>query len=122
MATFHRGFTNRVTSRFACRLPGFAIVVNMGRQSGKTYRTPVNVLWRGDRVLIALNYGRESGWVSNVLAAGGCKLEARGVSHQLFSPVLVYDPSRRQFPFLLRAILRFIKAPDYLQLTSTTVT
>lgn len=119
MAAFHRAFTNRVTSRFASRLPGFAVVVNVGRQSGRRYRTPVNVFWRGNQVLIALTYGRESGWVSNVLAAGGCKLEAGGVSYQLFSPVLVHDPSRRQFPFLVRAVLRFINATDYLQLTSS---
>jgi deazaflavin-dependent oxidoreductase (nitroreductase family) len=118
MAAAHRALTNRMMSRFAARLPGFAIVVNVGRQSGKIYRTPVNVFWRGDRVLIALTYGRESGWVSNVLAAGRCELEACGVSYQLFSPVIVHDPSRRQFPFLVRAILRFINANDYLQLTS----
>jgi len=119
MAAFHRAFTNRITSTFADRLPGFAIIVNVGRQSGRIYRTPVNVFWRADRVLIALTYGRESGWVSNVLAAGRCELEARGTSYQLFSPVVVHDPSRRQFPPLVRAILRFIKANDYLQLTSS---
>lgn len=118
MAAFHRAVTNQITSRFAARLPGFAIVVNVGRHSGKIYRIPVNVFWRGDRVLIALTYGRESEWVSNVLAAGRCDLEARGVSHQLFSPVIVHDPSGRQFPFLVRTILRFINANDYLQLTS----
>jgi deazaflavin-dependent oxidoreductase (nitroreductase family) len=117
MAALHRGFTNRIMSRFASRLPGFAIVVNVGRRSGRIYRTPVNVFWHRGRVLIALTYGRESGWVSNVLAAGGCKLEARGDSYQLFAPVVVHDPSRRQFPFLIRAILRFINAHDYLQLT-----
>jgi hypothetical protein len=57
MAALHRTFTNRVTFRFAARLPGFAIVVNMGRQSGRIYRTPVNVSWRGDRVLIASPMG-----------------------------------------------------------------
>ena len=117
MAALHRAFTNRITSRFAARLPGFAIVVNVGRQSGRIYRTPVNVFWRGDRVLIALTYGRESGWVSNVVAAGHCELEARSGLYQLFSPVIVHDPSRRQFPLLVRTILRFINANDHLQLT-----
>lgn len=119
-AAFHRAFTNRLTSRFAARLPGLAIVVNVGRQSGRIYRTPVNVFWHGDRVLIALTYGRESGWVSNVLAAGGCELEARGTIYRLSSPVIVHDPSRRQFSFLVRSILWFIKTDDYLQLTSGT--
>jgi deazaflavin-dependent oxidoreductase (nitroreductase family) len=116
MAAFHRAFTNRITSKFASRLPGFAIVVNIGRNSGRVYRTPVNVFWRQDGVLIALTYGRESGWVSNVLAAGRCDLEACGASYELFSPVVVHDASRQRFPFLVRAILGFINANDYLQL------
>jgi len=33
--------------------------------------------------VIALTYGRESEWVKNVLAAGGCELETRGVRYQL---------------------------------------
>ena len=116
MATFHRFFTNRLTSWFAARLPHFAIVVNVGRQSGKICRTPVNVFWRRDGLLIALTYGRESGWVANVLAAGRCELETGGASYKLCSPVIVHDPSRQQFPPVVRAVLGIIDANDYLRL------
>jgi hypothetical protein len=54
LAVFHRTITNRVTVRFAARLPGFAIVTNLGRKSGKLYRTPVNVFREPDGFLIAL--------------------------------------------------------------------
>jgi deazaflavin-dependent oxidoreductase (nitroreductase family) len=115
-AAFHRAFTNRIAARFVSRLPGFGIVVHLGRRSGKVYRTPVNVFWRRDAVLIALTYGRESGWVRNVLARKGCELETRRGAYRLFSPVLVHDPSRRPFPLLVRTVLGWIAADDYLQL------
>jgi hypothetical protein len=73
VAAFNLAVTNRITSRFAGRLPGFGILTHVGRTSGKVYRTPVNVFRAPEGVLIALTYGRESEWVRNVMAAGGCK-------------------------------------------------
>jgi deazaflavin-dependent oxidoreductase (nitroreductase family) len=119
LAAFHRAFTNRLTVRFASRLPGFGIVINTGRKSGTIYRTPVNVFRSSEGFLIALTYGRDSGWVKNVLAAGGCQIETRGAVYQLFDPVVVHDPSRRRFPILVRLILGLINASDYLQVSQT---
>ena len=48
VAAFNLAVTNRITTRFAGRLPGFGIVTHAGRKSGKLYRTPVNV-FRGRR-------------------------------------------------------------------------
>src|SRR3984885_5590155 len=79
VAAFNLAVTNRITSRFAARLPGFGIVAHVGRKSGKVYRTPVNAFRAPEGFLIALTYGRESEWVKNVMAAGGCQLETRGV-------------------------------------------
>src|SRR5579863_2423431 len=117
LAGFHRAVTNRVAIRFTARLPGFGIVTNEGRKSGKQYRTPVNVFREPNGFLIALTYGRESGWVMNVLAAGGCQLETRCVQYQLFGPVLVHDPTRRRFPLPVRIVLGLIDANDYMQLS-----
>src|SRR5882757_392136 len=97
LAARHRLVTNRIARPFAARLPGFGIVTNVGRKSGKVYRTPVNVFRRDGGFRIALTYGRDSGWVRNVLAAGACRIETRRVSYQLTTPVIVHDPSRRQF-------------------------
>jgi deazaflavin-dependent oxidoreductase (nitroreductase family) len=119
LAAFHRAVTNRITIRFVGRLPGFGIVTSVGRKSGKLYRTPVNVFREPDRFLIALTYGPDSGWVKNVLAADGCELETRGVRYQLSSPIVIHDPSRRRFPPLVRVILRFIAAYDFLQLQTS---
>jgi hypothetical protein len=66
VAAFNLAVTNRITSRFAARLPGFGILTHVGRKSGKVYRTPVNVFRAQEGFLIALTYGRESEWVRNL--------------------------------------------------------
>ena len=119
VAAFHRAITNRIASGFAAQLPGFAIVTDVGRKSGRLYRTPVNVFRTPEGFLIALTYGRDSGWVRNVLAAGGCQLETRCVQHRLFRPVIVHDPTRRRFPPLVRTVLGLIDANDFLQLSTS---
>jgi hypothetical protein len=43
VAAFNLAVTNRITSRFAARLPGFGILTHVGRKSGRLDRTPVNV-------------------------------------------------------------------------------
>src|ERR1700732_3318187 len=92
VAAFNLAVTNRITSRFAARLPGFGILAYVGRKSGRVYRTPVNVFRAPEGFLIALTYGRETEWVKNVLTAGGCDLETRGTRYQLAVPTIVHDP------------------------------
>src|SRR6202163_1095680 len=81
VSAFNLAVTNRITSRFADRLPGFGILTHAGRKSGKFYRTPVNVFRAPEGFLIALTYGRESEWVKNVISAGACQLETGGVQY-----------------------------------------
>jgi deazaflavin-dependent oxidoreductase (nitroreductase family) len=119
VAAFNLAVTNRITSRFAARLPGFGILTHVGRKSGRGYRTPVNVFLAPDGFLIALTYGRESEWVRNVIAAGGYKLEIRSAQYQLSAPTIVHDPTRRRFPIPVRIVLRLIGADDFMQLSSS---
>ena len=77
----------------------------------------MNVFRAPDGFVIALTYGRESEWVKNVMAAGGCQLETRGVQYQLSAPTIVHDPSRRRFPLPVRIVLRLIGANDFMQLS-----
>ncbi len=109
--------TNRITSRFAARWPGFGILSHAGRKSGRIYRTPVNVFRVPEGFLIALTYGRESEWVKNILAAGGGQLETRGVRYEVSEPVIVHDPTRRRFPAFVRTVLWMISASDFMQLS-----
>ena len=116
VAAFNLAVTNRITSRFAARLPGFGILTHVGRKSGRLYRTPVNVFRAPEGFLIALTYGRECEWVRNVVAAGACQLETRGVQYQLSSPTIVHDATRRRFPIPVRIVLRLIGTNDYMRL------
>src|SRR6202049_2321728 len=119
VAAFNLAVTNRITSRFADRLPGFGILTHVGRKSGRVYRTPVNVFRAPEGFLIALTYGRESEWVKNVLAAGGCQFETRRVLYQLSAPTIVHDTTGRRFPLFVRIILRLIGASDFMQLSTS---
>jgi deazaflavin-dependent oxidoreductase (nitroreductase family) len=119
VAAFNLAVTNRITSRFAARLPGFGILTHIGRKSGKVYRTPVNVFPVPDGFLIALTYGRESEWVNNVVAAGACQLQTRRALYQLSAPTIVHDPTRRRFPLFVRTVLGIIGANDVMQLSTS---
>src|SRR5438270_10605225 len=98
VAQFNRRVTNRITRRIAGWMPGFAIVTHIGRKSGRTYRTPVNVFRTRDGFRIALTYGAESDWVRNVLAAGGCELEYMRRHMTLTDPRTIDDSDRRWAP------------------------
>jgi hypothetical protein len=74
----------------------------------------VNVFRTREGFFIALTYGRESEWVRNVIVAGGCKLETRGVQYQLSAPTIVHDPTRRRFPIPVRIVLRLICADEFM--------
>ena len=78
LARINLHVTNRLLGPLATRLPGMAVVMHLGRKTHRRYRTPVLVFRRGSRLIIALTYGRESQWVRNVLAEGGCELETEG--------------------------------------------
>ena len=118
LAAFNIAATNRITSRFAGRLPGFGMITHVGRKSGRVYRTPVNVFRASSGFLIALTYGRESEWVKNVLAAGGCQLETRGARYQLSAPTIVHDPTRQRFPPPVRVILGLVGANDFMEFSA----
>jgi len=117
VARFNKRFTNRLTSKVAGYLPGFAIVSHVGRKSGRTYRTPVNAFRADDGYIIALTYGAESDWVKNVLAAGSCELRTRGRRVRLTDPRIYTDKTMSWAPLPVRLILGLIDAPQYMRLS-----
>ena len=116
LARFNRVVTNRVLGPLARYLPGFGIVWHVGRRSGRTYRTPVNVYRRGGGYVIALVYGAESQWVRNVVAAGGADIESRGRRLHVVDPEVVHDPSRSLVPKPVRVPLRMANVADFMLL------
>lgn len=95
------------------------IVTHVGRKSAKLYRTPVNVFRAPEGFLIALTYGRESEWFKNVVAAGECQIETRGIRYQFSSPTIVHDPTQRRFPLPVRIVLRLIGADEFIMLSTS---
>jgi deazaflavin-dependent oxidoreductase (nitroreductase family) len=116
LAKFNRVVTNRVLGPLARYLPGFAIVSHVGRRSGRSYRTPVNLFRRGDGYVIALTYGADSQWVRNVLAAGGADIESRGRRLHLVDPEVVRDPARSVVPTPVRVPLGLAKVDEFMLL------
>jgi deazaflavin-dependent oxidoreductase (nitroreductase family) len=118
LASFNKRVTNKVSRLIAGRLPGFGIVIHLGRRSGREYRTPVNAFHRGDEYVFALTYG-PGDWVKNVEAAGGCTMQARGRTVRLTSPRRFTDPTRSPVPPAVRPILRLIDVDEFLAMRIT---
>ena len=121
VAAFNLKVTNRLTSPFATRLPGFGVITHIGRKFARPFRTPVNVFPTPDGFLIALTYDPNSHWVQNVLAAGTAELETRRTKYHLTAPTVVHDPTHQSFPLIVRIVLRIIGATDFLQVASTRI-
>jgi deazaflavin-dependent oxidoreductase (nitroreductase family) len=103
-----------VLGKLAPVAPGFGMVVHKGRKSGRTFRTPVNILRADEGYVIALTYGPQADWVRNVLAAGGCDVIMRGRTVHLTEPEIVHDPSRGRMPMIARPILAAVGVDDFL--------
>jgi deazaflavin-dependent oxidoreductase (nitroreductase family) len=116
LARFNRHVTNRVLGPLARQLPGFAVVLHVGRRSGRVYRTPVNLFRDGDRYVIALTYGADSQWVRNVLAAGAVDIETRGRRLRLVAPQVVHDAQRSLVPAPVRPFLGLVRVSDFMLL------
>jgi deazaflavin-dependent oxidoreductase (nitroreductase family) len=103
---FTARFVNPLTRFVAPWLPGFAIVIHVGRRSRRTYRTPMNVFRRGDHYHFALTYGSDVDWLKNVFAAGGCEIKTVGRTVRLVEPELLFDHELRYLPRPARLIER----------------
>jgi deazaflavin-dependent oxidoreductase (nitroreductase family) len=107
---------NPITRLFAGRMAGFAILTHVGRTSGKTYRTPINVFRRGDYYLFALTYGSDVHWVKNIIAADGCGMRIQGRDVRLVEPELIIDPDLREMPLPLRIVGKLNRVSEFLRM------
>lgn len=116
LARINRVLTNNVLGPLSGRVPGFGRVLHTGRRSGRTYRTPVNVFHSDSGFVVALTYGKDTDWVRNVLAAGGCELETTGQRVRLTAPRIVHDESHEAVPALVSHLLGLVGVTDFLYL------
>jgi deazaflavin-dependent oxidoreductase (nitroreductase family) len=66
--------------------PTMGILQDVGRKSGKPYRTPLNVFSTDDGVAVLLTYGPNRDWLKNVVAAGGGRMRRYGKTFALTDP------------------------------------
>ena len=107
--------TNSILGPVAKYFPGMGVIVHAGRKTHRLYRTPVLVFRRGSDFIIALTYGKESQWVQNVVAQGGCELTNMGRTIHLAHPRILHDDQRRTMPAAIRPILNLLNVSDFLQ-------
>jgi deazaflavin-dependent oxidoreductase (nitroreductase family) len=62
---------------------------HVGRRSGTVRHTPLRAFRTRDKVVIGLNFGRESDWLKNVQAAGGCRMRLGDQHLELGAPRIV---------------------------------
>jgi deazaflavin-dependent oxidoreductase (nitroreductase family) len=117
LARFNLHVTNRLLSPLAKHLQAMGVIVHIGRRTHRRYRTPVLIFRRGNHLIIALTYGRESQWVQNVLANDGCELENRGRLVRLVDPRGFHDPQRRTMPAFVRVMLGLLDVSDFLEVS-----
>ena len=110
---------NRLAVHFAGWMPSFAILTHVGRTSGRTYRTPLNVFRRGDHDVFALTYGSDVQWLKNILAAGECWMRTRGRDVHLVDPELTVDPALPLMPRPVRIFGRLIRVTETLRMRAT---
>lgn len=121
---FLRPFTSKVFNRlsihFAGWMPTFAILTHVGRTSGTTYRTPINVFRRGDHYVFALTYGSDVQWLKNIMAAGECMMRTRGRDVHLVEPELIVDAELRLMPWPVRIVGRLNRVTEFLRMRAVT--
>ena len=84
----------RVMRPLALRSAGKAgsntsVVRHVGRQSGRTYQTPVIAVQHNDSFLIALPYGERTDWLKNVLHSGSAASVINGQTYEVDRPLVL---------------------------------
>lgn len=106
MPAFNRRVTNRIQGVYAPYLPPLAVVVHVGRRSGRVFTTPVTAQLYDGRVAIVLPYSARAQWVQNLQAAGGGEMIRRGRRVAFTNPRIVSDPAQETLPPLIARLAR----------------
>lgn len=66
-----------------------SVVRHTGRNSGRSYETPVVAVEHDDTFLIALPYGERTDWAKNVLASGTASVVTHGQAYEVDHPRII---------------------------------
>jgi len=89
-----RRMNRRVTNPRVMRTAGTSdtqtsVIEHVGRTSGRTYQTPIDIIESATGLLIALPYGTRADWLRNVLAAGSATVVTQGERIGVARPTIV---------------------------------
>jgi deazaflavin-dependent oxidoreductase (nitroreductase family) len=99
---------NRLTTRMArTRYGPFSLVRHVGRQSGRTYETPLILTEVPQGFVAELTYGDKVDWYRNIVAAGECVVihQGRQYSVNRIEPYSA-EQGRNAYPAPFRQVLR----------------
>jgi deazaflavin-dependent oxidoreductase (nitroreductase family) len=109
-------FNKRVTNPREIKRGNWPVLAHVGRSSGRTYHTPLEVHPVDGGYVFILMYGSDSDWVQNVLAAGSATLDIDGEVVELVSPRLVSKADAWQVMATdTKAPPGFLRVSEYLQ-------
>jgi deazaflavin-dependent oxidoreductase (nitroreductase family) len=86
----NRSVTNpRVMRTAGTEATQTSVIQHVGRKSGRTYETPVDMIETATGLLIALPYGTRADWLRNVMAAGSATVVTHGERVDVDRPTIV---------------------------------
>ncbi len=98
-----------------------SLIRHVGRKSGRTHETPVDVIAAPDGVVIALPYGTRADWVRNVLAAGTATIVSQGETFDVEQPIIAATAEVvEHIPARTRQTLRIFGVTECLHLRKAT--
>ena len=120
IAWFNRHVTNPIVRRVAGWAPGFCILTHVGRRSGQTYDTPLNVFDAPDGFVFALTYGPDTDWVKNVMAADGCTIRHKRRDVALTHPrFITTEEGMAHMPAPVRVVLQLLDVTEFLRVAKS---
>jgi deazaflavin-dependent oxidoreductase (nitroreductase family) len=81
--------TKRVFNPLEIRRGIRPVLIHVGRSSGRTFETPLDAHPVEGGYMFIANYGRDSDWVKNILAAGSATLRVEGNEVALAAPRMI---------------------------------
>jgi len=109
-------FNKRVTNPLQLKRGSWPVLTHVGRTSGATYRTPLEVHPIESGYIFVLVYGSDSDWVQNVLAAGIATLDVADATFELVNPRLISkDDAWQLLSADTKAPPGFLRIREYLQ-------
>jgi deazaflavin-dependent oxidoreductase (nitroreductase family) len=96
----------------------FAVLHHTGRKSGKTYTTPVRLVYKDQQFIIPLTYGDRADWYQNLLASGKAQITWQGQTYAVGHPErLEVSAAAGDFPAISRILFRFDGLPGFVRVT-----